>query len=430
MTMKLRNRLIALVCLIFFLSIGAGLFLTTTKRKPFAIILFTADNIVPNNLAAARIFSGGGDGRLQIEGFPFSAVARNAANDYSVPDTASASTAIAAGQRVNRGALCMNPSGAPLSSLLEDASMSGRATGLLTTGSISGPSAAACYSKTQTFADTNSIRTQFINHQPFDLVAGGASEEFIASMNDNHQNRASKVRESKPSDEIGYAVVHSISELEKQPFWKRVPTLGVLTPSSLSQGEFGEGNADAPSLSDLVRIAIRNLQSNSKGYLLVVDDPMIGADAAANDAESMFRRLIAFDRAVGTARRYAGDNALIIVTGRENIGGMNLNGYPFLKDKGISVLAMNNDGYPSLCWATGPGFAMEKPAADSRSVKTNSQSVSTSAIGILSQPSGFRLPGAVGTAGDVLSLGSGPGSEKLHGFIDLTEIHRIISEAL
>lgn len=430
MTMKLRNRLIALVCLAFFLSIGAGIFLTSTNRKPFAVILFTADNLAPNTLAAARLFSGGGDARLRLESLPNCAISRNAASDYSVPDAASASTAILAGQRVNRGALCMTSGGAPLSSLLEKAILQGRATGLLTTGSITGPSAASCYAKAQTYSDTNSLRAQFVDHAPFNLVAGGASEELLALLKDMHPKVSPKNTTPKEQDSVGYTIASSISELEKQPFWKRVPIFGVLSSSTLSQGELGEGNTEAPTLSDLVRIAIRNLQSDSKGYLLIVDDPMIGADAASNDAESMFRRLIAFDRAVATARRYAGDNALIIVTGRENIGGMSLNGYPFLKDKGVSLLSMNNDGYPSVCWATGPGFALENQSAPVGQSKKNSMTNGAPTVGILSQPTGFKLPAAIGTAGDVLTLGSGPGSEKLHGFIDLTDIHRIISDAL
>jgi alkaline phosphatase len=412
--MKLRNRLIALVCLIFFLFIGAGLFLSTTNRKPFAIILFTADNISPSNLGAARLFSGGGDARLNIEDFPFTAMARNAANDFSVPDTASASTEIMAGERVNRGSLCISPAGAPLSSLLEDASTKGRATGIITTGIITGPGAAASYAKVQSSTDVKAIKGQFFAHPPFDLVAGGGFDELINTQNTNTQSTN------------GYAVIRSVPELEKQPFWKKVPLLLSLTPASLSQDEFTEGNLGAPSLSDIVRIAIRNLQSNSKGYLLVVDDPLIGSAAGSNDAELMFRRLIAFDRAVSTARRYAGSNALIVVTGRENIGGLNLNGYPFLRDKGVSVLAMNNEGYPTVCWSTGPGYAIEKSAKE----KNSNSPKDNSSVGILTQPSGFRLTNAVGTAGDVLSAGSGPGAENIHGFIDLKQIHRILSEAL
>lgn len=426
MSMKLRNRLIALVCLIFFLSIGAALFLTTTNRKPFAVIVFVADNISPSSVAAARLFSGGGDARLQIEDLPNTAISRNSANDYSVPDAASASTAIAAGKRVNRGALCMMPSGSSLTSLLEEAMSQGRATGLLSTGKLTTPTTAVYYSKTLNASDTNGILTQFANHQPFDFVVGGGGEETIPSLENHNSQKGLKTTDLTLSGVRSYSIIRSVAELENQPFWKKVPTLGILPIAALSQSGFGEGNPEAPSLSDLVRIAIRNLQSNGKGYLLVIDDPMIGDAALSNDAESMLGRILSFDRAVATARRYAGENALVIVTGRENIGGMSLNGYPFLRDKGVSVLALNNDGYPSICWSTGPGFAPEKVThSSSSSSKTN-----TSSVGILTQPPAFRLPSSVGTAGDVLSLGTGPGSEKLHGFIDLTEIHRIIQEAL
>jgi hypothetical protein len=47
-------------------------------------------------------------------------------------------------------------------------------------------------------------------------------------------------------------------------------------------------------------------------------------------------------------------------------------------------------------------------------------------VGILSQPTAYSLPQAVGVAGDVLALGSGHGSEKLKGFLDLTDVHRVI----
>jgi hypothetical protein len=36
----------------------------------------------------------------------------------------------------------------------------------------------------------------------------------------------------------------------------------------------------------------------------------------------------------------------------------------------------------------------------------------------------------VGAAGDVLSLGIGRGSESLHGFLDLTDVHKVIRDSL
>lgn len=416
MTMKLRNRLIALVCLLLFLGFGAGLFLSTTGRKPFAVILFVADNLTPSTLTAARIFYGGGDARLQLEDFPNSALCRNAANDFSVPDAASASTAIASGKRVNRGSLCIDPSGSRLSSLLEDAALRGRSTGLITTGNIGGVTAAAYYAKSADAASNTALLTKdFMAHQPFDFVAGGGARSFDALTSPEKPTSRDPLATLK---EKGVVVARSIQELENQPFWKKSPQLALLASDELSPKQGDDGT---PSLSSLVRMAIRKLQGNPRGYLLVVDDPMIGRAAASNDAESLFERFLAFDEAISTAQKYAGDRALIVVTGRENVAGLQLNGYPFLKDKGVATLALNTQGVPSLCWANGPGYSME--GGDAKHGKKGTS-------GILSQPSACPLPSGTGVAGDVIAFGSGEGSEKIHGFMDLTDLHRLLSEFL
>ena len=404
MTMKLRNRLIALACLIIFLTLGVLLFLSTSARKPFAVILFVADNITPSSLTAARLYSGGGEARLEIEQFPSTALCRNASGDFSVPDIASASTQIAGGKRVNRGLLCMDQGGVKLSSLLEDAFLNGRSTGLVTTGEVTGTTAAAYYAKSRDTANAHDLLTQFCLHHPFDFVAGGGAAAFdnLGKENDKDLQLNKQI-----------TMLRTAEDLENKPSWKKSPVLALLAPSSLS---------------DLVRIAIRNLQTNRKGYLLVIDDPGIAEAAASNDGEAMLGRLLALDKAVATARHYAGENALVVVTGRENIAGLQLNGSPFLRDKGVAILALNNQGYPSLCWSTGPGFSIDPANDPGKTRKTASPTQATP--GILSQPSAFKLPQGVPVAGDVLATGIGPGSQKIHGFMDLTEIHRIIKDSL
>lgn len=424
MTMKLRNRLIALVCLILFLGLGATLFLTTSSRKPFAVILFLGDNITSSTLTATRLFSGGGDARLQLEDLPNAALCRNAAKDFSIPESASASTALAAGKRVNRGDLCIDSpasgtsgTGTNLPSLLEIAATKGRSTGLITTGPLTGITTAAYYAKTINAGDQADLAAQFCNHVPFDFVAGGSSG--LEPTNGSAKNPLDHLARS------GVVILKSIADLENQPFWEKSPLLGLLDPNQLSLTHSGEGDPNTPSLSDLVRVAISHLQSNRRGYLLVVDDPTIGNAAATNDAETMFTRILSFDQAVATARRYAGDKALILVAGRQIIGGLQLNGYPFIGDKGVAILSMNAQGNPSLCWATGPGFAMETSGDTAHGKKGKSLSP-----GILSQPSADPLPRGIGVAGDVLTLGVGQGSEKLKGFLDLTDIHELIFDEL
>lgn len=424
MTMKLRNRLIALVCLIIFIALGALIFLSTTARKPFSVILFVADNITPSALTASRLYSGGGDARLQLEGFPNSALCRNAASDFSVPEPASVSTQIAGGKRVNKGSLCIDEGGSKLSSLLEVAAASGRSTGLVTTGSLTGATASAFYAKSLDPYNTADIAIQFNAHAPFDFVAGGGAKDF--NLQEKQSSPSAKGEPQAPKTlREGTTILRSLAEIESQPFWNKNPLLGLLSTGPLY--EAGVQESSTPILGDLVRTAIKKLQTNRRGYLLVVDDPSIAAAASCNDGETMLGRILAFDQAIATARHYAGDNALIIVCGRENIGGFQLNGTPFLRDKGVAILAMSNQGYPSLSWSTGPGYASESP---DRSPKKTGGSGATATTGILSQPSAYPLPKAAGTAGDVISLGIGQGSEKIHGFMDLTDIHQIIKQSL
>jgi alkaline phosphatase len=402
MTMKLRNRLLALACLLIFLTLGGLIFLTTNPRKPFAVILFVADNINPACLTATRIYSGGGDAKLQLEEFLNTALCRNSSSDFSVPDAASAATEIATGGKVPNGKLSIDASGAQLPSLLETAALKGRSTALITTSSLFAPSVAAFYAKTADPSNLKEIQVQFRTHAPFDMTIGFSGDQELTTN-------------SLPKET---QLIRSAGDLESFPFWKRNPVAAQLPARS---NDDSVNVQESASLSDLVRIAIRRLQLNGNGYLLVVDDPGIGIAAADNDGERMLRRIAAFDRAVATARRYAGDKAMIVVTGRENIGGLQLNGQPFLHDKGVAVVALNNLGFPSLCWSTGPGYAVE--SQQEGKPKKGPQ-------GILTQPSAYLTPKGISTAGDVLATGIGQGTERIHGFLDLTDLHRIVSESL
>ena len=396
MTMKLRNRLIALFCLLLFLSLGGLIFATSRPAKPFAVILFVADNLNPSTLTAARIYSGGGENRLQVEEFPNTALCRNNSSDFSVPDAASASSQIASGQKVPNSRLCLGVNGAKLPSLLEDASSKGRSTGLISTGTLLDPGAASQFAKTADASALKEIASQFSSHAPFDFVAAATLPDDGKSLLEGCGDREFKT-------------ARSLRAMETPPSWNRKPLVLQLDPEGLSE-----------SLPDLVRLAIGRLQFNGSGYLLVVDDQGVGTASASNDGELMLRRIVDLDRAIAVARRYAGENSLIVVTGRANVAGFSLNAPPFLHDKGVAVLAMNNLGYPSVCWSTGPGYPPHDPSEKTRK----------SPPGIISQPAAFMLPKGAPTCGDVLSAGTGRGSEKIHGFLDLTDIHRIVKDSL
>jgi alkaline phosphatase len=76
------------------------------------------------------------------------------------------------------------------------------------------------------------------------------------------------------------------------------------------------------------------------------------------------------------------------------------------QDKGLALLGLTPEGNPYITWATGPKGA--KP----------------------NEPVARDADAGVNTAEDVIALGAGLGAEKLRGFLDNTDIFKIIRDAL
>ena len=84
--MKLRNQLLALACLLAFAGMGYLYIRSWVVQKPYGIILFVSDGLVARQITMARLYDGGADHQLAMEGFPNLALLRNDANDFAVPD--------------------------------------------------------------------------------------------------------------------------------------------------------------------------------------------------------------------------------------------------------------------------------------------------------------------------------------------------------
>lgn len=412
--MKIRNRLIALSCFLLFVAIGATYFWKSGSQQPFAIILFVGDGMSPSVLTATRLYDGGADDRLSLEEFPNLALTRTYGNDFAVPDTASAATALATGERVNHQSLAIDVNGKPLVSLLEEAASNNRAVGLLSTGSLTGESAAAFYAKSLSPQDQTATASQLLAHTPIDLLIGGGKKYFSSPHTEKKNPEPSLLEQLSTK---GYSVVKNNDEWNALPSWKSSPILALLAEDDFAFHDTSKGESAQPSLADLVKQSIQRLQHSRHGYLLIVDDALIAKAAATNKGEQLFHEILQFDQAIAMAKQYAGPNALIVVTGKQNLGGLRMNGTPFRNDKGVAVLGVNAQGAPSLTWSSGPGH----------NVSSDGNKETSS---ILAEPSSFNTPAALGIATDTITLGMGPGSEQIHGFIDLTTIHDVIKKEL
>jgi alkaline phosphatase len=214
----------------------------------------------------------------------------------------------------------------------------------------------------------------------------------------------------------GYEIVQNKTDLENAPSWRAPRLLGVFAPGNLAFVDEIQSAVTQPTLAEMVRTAIRLLQYNRNGYLLIVDCGLAGKAASQNEGERMLRELLALDEAVASAASFAGENSLILVVGKQSVGGLRLNGYPFRTDKGVAVVGINSQGIPSLTWSTGPGTPpATAPGGDTS--RTN-------------EPSAVPAPVAFAVAEDGIVVGTGDGSQKLHGFSDNTDVFRVIAENL
>lgn len=423
--MKWRNQLLALFCLLLFAAFGVFYFQHWVVQKPFGVILFVGEGLAPARLAATRIYTGGVDKPLTLDSMPHLALVKNYSNDFAAPDPAAAASAMATGVRVNSRVIGADPRGTA-ATLLELAQRSGRATGLVTDGKITGPTAAAFYAHSTEATAQLEIARQFVDVATVDLALGGGAEDFLPDA----KNGARKDGRDLLSElrRKGFDVAKTKAELEAVPGWRRPKLFGSFAGAELAYADRMEPQHEQPSLPDMVRRAIELLQYNRGGYLLVVNANLMRKAAEKNDAEHTLAETAELDRAVAVAMRYAGENSSVIVAGNVAVGGLHLNGSPFRTDRGLALLGFNSAGDPWFSWASGPNGAKSYGTAK-LSAQTSPSPAGTTAEPP-QEPAAFYAPVALETVEDVVVFGTGPGTEVIQGSIDNTAIFKIIRDLL
>src|ERR1700720_3879480 len=409
--MKWRNQLLALFCLIAFAAGGVFYFQHWVVQKPFGIILFIGEGLSPGRLAATRIYSAGAESPLTLDSMPHLALLTNYSNDFAAPDSAAAATALATGVKVNNRLIGADADGRPLPNLIELARKAGRATGLITNTNITDPTAAAFYGHATDQNDKSGLARQIVDGSGIDLILGGGAGDFLPqSKGGRREDERDLLLEIRRK---GVDLVRTKAELEAIPVWRRPKLFGAFSQGELAYADQIAARSEQLSLLDMVRRAIELLQFNRAGYLLVVDAGLMRKAAEKNDAEHTLAETLELDRAVAVARRFAGGKSVIFVCGDVAIGGLNLNGYPFRKDRGVALLGFNSAGDPWFSWASGPNGGKSYGAA--KLPHHSPAPTDTAAPEIPQEPAAFYAPSALNTVDDVVGFGAGPGAEALHG---------------
>ncbi len=422
--MKLRNQLLALACLAAFCVLGYLYVQAWVVQKPFGIILFVSDGMLTRHLTIARLYEGGADTRLTLESFPNVALLRNPAKEFAVPDEAAAATALATGTRVPHRKLSVDGRGQPLQTILDLAKAEGRSVGIITNGPLTAPTPAAFYAHTEDAGDSAALAVQLVEGSRPDLVLGGGAADFLPEARGGNRKDGRDLFQELQAK--GATVVSSKVQLESTPVKRDSTLVGLFSAGPLAFSHQVESGSQQPSLADMVRRAIHLLQQNRHGYVLVVDAALVTIAAERNEAERTITETLALDRAVDAAIRQAGEESLILAVGKRSVGGLMLNGYPLRQDHGVALLGNNVAGYPYLTWATGPNG----PTPANPALLTSGSTPGAPTPQAKAEPAAFQTPSALDNAEDVLAVGKGPGSEKVRGWMDNTDLFELIKEAM
>lgn len=399
--MKLRNKILALICVLLFAGFGFFFYKNWVEQKPFGIVLILSDSLDSRTFAAARQFENGATNRLAMEALPTTFLLRNASANSGVASSRSAALAFSTGQIQDQTSQTESAPSRTLKGIFEMARESGRMVGVVTNGEIAGAVPSAFYAPTNSDADPAAALARA---EGPDVILGGGGGALMPDIKGGTRADSRDLFLELRRD--GYDIVRSWEELQNVPTWRKPRVFGIFADGRMAYRDEGIETGSQPSLADMTRRAIQLLQYNRRGYLLVVDAGLVRTAGEENRGERLLTEMLQVDAAVREALHYAGRNHLILVAGTTITGGLNLNGSPPTTDRRMALLGRSPAGTPAISWANGPG----NTAGD--------------------EPSAVAINPAETVMGDVLGFGSAGKEQLPGGFHSQTIIFDWIRERL
>lgn len=280
---------------------------TKHSKTPKNIILLIGDGMGPAHFYAGLTAN---HGALNILNMKHIGLSKTKSADKYVTDSAAGGTALASGQKTNNGAIGVDVNEASIPTILEQAESLGKATGLVSTSSITHATPASFIAHQPKRSMYEEIAADFLNTE-FDVAIGGGHKFFT--------DRTDKRNLLTELEAKGYTTAGSLDQVKDVSSGNMI----VLTAP--------EHNAQYAERGDLLpqatKKAIEVLHNNSKkGFFLMVEGSQIDWGAHQNDITYVVQEMLDFDRAVGEALKFAEEdgNTLVIVTADHETGGITI----------------------------------------------------------------------------------------------------------
>ena len=217
------------------------------------------------------------------------------------------------------GMWAVNARNEGLATLIYAAEQAQRATGLVTTSSLVRPTPVAFYSTTKGTPEPYR-NAQDLIYSDINVVLGGGGAYFSPASVTNELGRPDARNLLDEVAARGYEVVRTREELSKLSTWRLRQTFGIFAADDFYFSALQPERSTQPTLAEMTRYAISNLNHNLNGYFLVVTQGLVARASERNLGALASREVAGIDEAISSAVEYAGPDALVLVTNSYNLG--------------------------------------------------------------------------------------------------------------
>ena len=458
-----------------------------TPDKPVAknVIVLIADGLSMGHRTSARLLSKGVtngmyNGKLSMDTLPYMATLGTCSVDSIAADSANTASAYMTGHKSSVNALGVyadrtknsqdDPKQETIAEILRRTTK--KSIGVVSDAEIEDATPASVVAHTRKRSDKADIVGMFYDVKP-EVILGGGSAYFLPKTVPGSKRKDNK-NYIESFQKEGYSIATTKTELDSVMAQKPQRLLGlfhtgnldgVLDRTQLKKGTVSKF-PDQPDLTDSIRAALNVLSQNPEGFFLMVEAGLVDKYSHPLDWERAVYDTIMFDKVVAIAQEFCDKNpdTLLIVTGdhthsitvigtvddskpgtemRDKVGIYAEAGYPNYRDE-------DKDGYPdnvnvskrlAVFFGNFPDYyETYRPKLDGPFVPA----VKDEKGNYIANAAYKDVPGAqfrpgnlphsestgVHSIDDLVVGARGPHAEEFHGFMNSTEVFRLMAEAL
>jgi alkaline phosphatase len=340
------NKKLLLILLAFIYITGSGFHLVSTdnrvndsKDHARNIILMIGDGMGLAQIYAAYTIN---KGSLNMFRCPYTGICKTNSADQYVTDSGAGATAFSTGKKTKNKSLAVDSSGKALPTILEIAERNGLSTGVVVTSAVTHATPAAFVAHCTNRDSGEWIALDFLKSD-IDVFIGGGKKYFV--------NRKDKRDITENLRKNGFKVAFDMAEIAKVTSGKLA---GLIADDGCPAISKGRGNM----LSAASDKAIQILNSNPKGFFLMIEGSQIDWGAAKNNIQFVTEEVLDFDKVVGKVIDFATHekNTLVIIIADHETGGLAVTGGNFKTGQLDSRFSTTeHTGVPVMVFAFGPG---------------------------------------------------------------------------